>query len=118
MNFLDAVLLLYFAMFLFIFSITLNNSKIIIARMLLLTPITLLLLMITFQIIYITAAQLYKVCRKNLKFPCTWLRDTVFTTETMGDHNALVGSQTATEPLIQPTSTVISFGAESDFDDN
>ena len=33
----------------------------------------------------------------------------------MDDQNAMVGSQKAAEPLIQPTSTVISYGADDNY---
>ena len=112
MNFLDAVLLLYFAILSFISSTIWHNSTIMITRMLLSTPIILFLLIITFQKIYTTFVQLYKVCRNCLKLPRTWLGGTAFEATTMNDQNALIGSQKAAEPLIQPTSTVISYGAD------
>ena len=76
------------------------------------TPIILFLLIITFQKIYTTFVQLYKVCRNCLKLPRTWLGGTALAAATMDDQNAMVGSQKAAEPLIQPTSTVISYGAD------
>ena len=112
MNFLDAALLLYFAMFSFTFSTVSHNSIAMITRILVSIPILLFLLIIIFQKIYTTFVLLYKVFRNSLKLPCTWLGSTALGAATINDENALVGSQKAAEPLIQPTSTVISYGAD------
>ena len=82
------------------------NSEVVIARILLSTPITHFFLIITFKKIYTTVAQLYKVCRNNLKLPRTWFGGTALSAKTVGDQSSYVESQTAAKPLIQPTSTV------------
>ena len=112
MNFLDAVLLFYFAIFSFLLSI--RWPAVVIARILVSTPIILFLIIITFKKIYSTVVQLYKVCKNNLKLPrtVTWFGGTALTAETMGDQNSYEEGQTAAKPLIQPTSTVISYGAD------
>ena len=53
-----------------------------------------------------------KVCRNSLKLPWTWFRGTALTAESTSDQNSFVGSQAVAKPLIQPTSTVISYGAD------
>ena len=77
---------------------------VLIARMLLLTPIILFLLIITLQKLYITAVQIFKACRNNLKLQCTCFRGATLTAETSGQ-NVSVESQAAARPLIQPTSS-------------
>ena len=115
MNFLDAILFFYFTIFSFLLSIRWPDvNTVVIARILLSTPIILFLLIITFKKIYSTVVQLYKVCKNNLQLPrtVTWFGGTAFTAETMGDQNSYDESQTAAKPLMQPTSTVISYGAD------
>ena len=114
MNFLDAILFFYFAIILLILSQTRwrDNITLFIARMVLSTPIILFLLVITLKMIYATIIHIVKVCRNSLKLPCTWFRGTALTAESTSDQNAFVGSQAAAKPLIQPTSTVISYGAD------
>ena len=114
MNFLDAILFFYCAIILLIFSQTKwrDNITLFIVRMVLSTPIILFLLVITLKMIYATIVHIVKVCRKSLKLPRTWFRGTALTAESTSDQNAFVGSQAAAKPLIQPTSTVISYGAD------
>ena len=113
MNFLDALLLLYFGLLSFVFSSTWHKNTVLIARVLLSTPIILFFLVIASRISFTAIIKIFKVCRKKLKLLCICfrLKGTTLTPETTLNQNEFIRSQATAKPLIQPTSTVISYGA-------
>ena len=102
LNFLDALLLLYCGLLNFVHSITWHKNAVLIARVLLSTPIILFFLMDASRISFATIIKIFKVCRKKLKLPCICFRfkGTSLTPETTCNQNEFIGSQAAAKPLI------------------
>ena len=109
MNYLDVVLLLNIA--LLSFALSPGWHMLLTARILLSMPITLLCLVICLKKIYNAIKYTAKVCSlpSKLKYLCRCFEGTLSATEINKQGiNDRVGEE---QPLVKPTSTVISYGA-------
>ena len=116
MNYLDAMLHLHYGISCFIFST--GRQMLIITRILLWTPIILLfliLLIIIFKKFQVAILKILKAWRSKLNWPFQHFRGITHITQSSHNQRAYVCGQTATKPLIQPTSSAFSYGA---YDDN
>lgn len=109
MNHLDAILHLHFAILCFVLSTGTQKLKTpyitaTLSRVLLSVPMAVFLLGIVLKIII-------RVCRRNLfKFPCA---GTSFDDEPSSQRALAGNAAPAAQPLIQPTFTVIRYGADN-----
>ena len=113
MNYLDAMLHLHYGILCFVLS---TGQQIIIARVLLWTPFTLLFLIIStiiFKKLQVAILKILKVCSK-LNWHHQRFRGITLTTEPSNNQRVSVCGQTVVKPLIQPTSTVFNYGAIND----
>ena len=108
MNVLDAFLLLNFALLNFIISA--GGHMLLIARVVISTPIALFFLIITLKKAHFAIIKVPQVFRNKFKlqYVIEWFRGTSYTAK----RNQHTTHNTAAQPLIQPTSTVISYGAD------
>ena len=106
MNVLDAFLLVNFALFNFIISA--GGHMLLIARVVISTPIALFFLIITLKKAHFAIIKVPQVFKNKFKLQYEWFRCTFYTAE----RNQHTSRNTVAQPLIQPTSTVISYGAD------
>ena len=106
MNYLDSMLLLNCALLSFMLST--GWRMLLVARILLSTPITLLCLIIILKKANSAIKNTFKVCTSH--FNRCRFRGACHTAES--SQSAITGTVTAVQPLIQPTSTVFSYGAD------
>ena len=114
-NYLDAMLHLYVAISCFILST--GSQPLIVTRVLLWIPITFLFLILSiilFKKLQFPMLKIVKACQSKLNLSSRSFRSTSLTNKPSQNQQAYACNQTAAKPLIQPTSSVITYGSIND----